>query len=485
MDNGQGVGSWRELGAHLSTAVVLAGGVLVGAVNIYVAASLLPTAAGDLGGERLYAWNMTAFLVAQVVATMFVSRMLSRHGNVGSYLVGFGVFAAGSVVCAVSPAMSVLLVGRGVHGLGAGLLTGLGFAVIHSALPPHLWARGSALISAMFGVGNFVGPALGGLFAQFGSWRLAFVVLAAVAVVMAMFVPRALPRSEGTQRERDDRTVPVPTVSLTLVVAAVGAVSVAGILENVAAMAVFIAVGLALVLAFVVAEKRSTVRVLPGSTYRSGSALRWIYLTIVFLASGVAVETFLPLFSQHLGGLPPVAAGFFAAALSLGWSASQIVSSSARRERTIRLLHVAGPAVLAAGFAVLASLQHHDASPLVVIVWLPVLLAGGAGIGAAMPHLSVAAMSSTTGPEEGQQAAAAIATVLTIATAFGAAVAGLLVNVGAPSMVTSARYLLIGFAVISAFGICTARLANNHTRRPNEAGTEPATRNRLRHEEIR
>ncbi|MEU5853274.1 MFS transporter [Saccharopolyspora shandongensis] len=464
MENSRDAGSWRELGGHLSTAVVLAGGVLVGAVNIYVAASLLPTAVGDIGGEPLYAWNMTAFLVAQVVATMFVGRLLSRRGDVGSYLIGFGVFAGGSLVCAVAPAMPVLLVGRGIQGLGAGLLTGLGFAMIRSALPPRLWSRGSALVSAMFGVGNFVGPALGGLFAQFGSWRLAFVVLAAVSVVMAAFVPRALPRSE-----RDEHATPAPVRSLALVLGAVGAVSVAGILSNATAMTAFILLGLALVVAFLVAEKRAAVRVLPRSTFQSGSALRWVFLTIALLASGVAVETFLPLFGQHLGGLPPVAAGFFAAALSFGWSASQIASSSASRERTIRRLQVAGPAALAAGFAVLALLQQDDAPLLVVLAWLPVLVAGGAGIGIAMPHLSVAAMASTDDPGEGRKTAAAIATVLTMSTAFGAAVAGLLVNLGAPSMAASARYLLIGFAAIAAIGIFTARRANDVARNREKA----------------
>ncbi|WP_116203082.1 MFS transporter [Amycolatopsis circi] len=436
------MGSWRELGAHFSTAVVLAAGVLVGAVNIYVAASLLPTAVADIGGERLYAWNMTAFLVAQVVATMFVSRALARLGNAAAYYLGFGVFAAGSVLCAVSPAMPVLLAGRGVQGLGAGLLTGLGFAVIHSALPQHLWARGSALISAMFGVGNLVGPALGGLFAQFGSWRVAFVVLAVAAVVIAALVPRALPRSE-----RSGETVPVPTFALVAVVGAVGAVSVAGILTNVVAMAAFIVVGFAFIAAFLLVEKRAAIRVLPAETYESGSSLRWIYLTIMCLAAGVSVESFLPLFGQHLGGLPPAAAGFFSAALSFGWSAGQIVSSSARR---VRLLCLAGPTLLAVAFIVLALLQQENAS---VLAWLVVLLAGGTGIGIAMPHLSVAAMAS------GQQAAAAIATVLTMATAFGASIAGLLVNLGAPSMVTSARYLLIGFAVVAAAGIFTTAAA--------------------------
>ncbi|MFB4270428.1 hypothetical protein [Nonomuraea sp. GTA35] len=44
---------------HLGSAIVLAGGVLVGAINIYLAASLLPTAVAELGGASFYAWNMT------------------------------------------------------------------------------------------------------------------------------------------------------------------------------------------------------------------------------------------------------------------------------------------------------------------------------------------------------------------------------------------------------------------------------------------
>ncbi|OLZ52923.1 MFS transporter [Amycolatopsis keratiniphila] len=450
MNIGQDVGSWRELGRHSSTASVLAGGVLIGAITIYVAASLLPTAIDDIGGRSLYAWTMTAFLVAQVVATMLVGQTLSRFGGKGSYLAGFGVFATGSVVCAASPSMPVLLLGRGTQGLGAGLLTGLGFAVIHSALPPRLWSRGSALISAMFGVGNFVGPALGGFSAQFGSWRSAFAVLAVAAAVLAVFVPRALP-SGG----RPAQAPPVPVVSLTLIVGAAGAVSVAGILSDALAMAALIAAGLVFVGAFLMTENRSAASVLPASVYRRGSRSRWIYLTIMVLASGVAVETFLPLFGQRLGGLPPAAAGFFAAALSLGWSVSQLVSASAGKTRRLVL---AGPACLAIGFAVLGLLQTGQPPLPVVLAWLPVLFFGGTGIGLAMPHLSVAAMTSA--PDgEGGQAAAAIATVLTMSTAFGAAVAGLLVNLGGASVVTSARWLLFGFAAISALGLLTARRA--------------------------
>ncbi|WP_433269058.1 MFS transporter [Actinosynnema sp. CS-041913] len=460
---------WRELlgSRHGGAAIVLAAGVLVGAVNIYLAASLLPTAVAELGGERFYAWNMTIYLVAMVVATMLVSRVLGRWGNVGAYLIGFSVFLAGSLVCAVSPAMPVLLAGRGVQGVGAGLLSGLGFAVIRSALPRKLWTRGNALMSAMYGIGNFVGPALGGLFAQLGPWRLAFAVMAVIAAVCGALVPRVLPR-DG----RSGARTPIPLVSLLFVTAATMAVSVSGVLPGTPAKAAGVVVALLLLVGLVAHERRGRHRVFPRTTYQVGSSLKWIYLTIGLLAFGVAVESFLPLFGQELGGLPPLAAGFFAAAISLGWAASQLLSSSATGARTIRRLCAIGPALLALGFLVQGLLQRESAPILLVLAWLPVLFVAGAGIGLAYPHLSVAAMGSTADPEEGKQAAAAVATVTTLSIAFGTAVAGALVNLGGQSTLDAARYLLFGFAAICALGIATARAANRPAR--PEPSRDPA-----------
>ncbi|MDH6198330.1 MFS family permease [Mycobacterium frederiksbergense] len=458
------VGSWRELSRHVRTATVLAGGVLVGAINIYLTASLLPNAVEDIGGEQLYAWNATVYLCGQVAGTMVVGQMLSRCGAVAAYLAGFGTFAVGSIVCAVSPAMPMLLTGRAVQGLAAGLLTGLGFALIHSSLPRHLWVRGSALVSAMYGVGNVVGPAVGGLFAQFGSWRLAFVVLAFVALMVAALVPRALPR----RRVGDDEPTAVPVVSLGLVIAAVAALSVAGVLTSVAAIAVCIGSALILIVAFLAYERRTTTPILPTATFRAGSTLRWVYLTIFFLTAGVAVETFLPLFGQRLAGLAPLTAGFLAAVLSLGWSISQMASSSVRGAQAVLRLQVAGPAILAAAFAVLVPLQMSAASP-VVLAWPVILFIGGAGIGLAMPHLSVAAMSRVDDTAEGTLAGTAIATILTMATAFGSALAGLLLNAGAPDLAASARLLMLGFSAVAGLGIltaiCACRPVGNNGRR--------------------
>lgn len=452
---------WRDLlgSGYRKAATVLSAGVLLGATNIYLAASLLPTAVADLGAESLYAWNITAYLVAMVLMTMLTGRVLARWGPTGAYLLGFTMFFVGSLACAASPTMVGLVLGRAAQGLGAGLLSGLGFAVIRTVLPRRLWTRGNALISAMYGVGNFVGPALGGVFSQFGSWRLAFVVMAAAAIAIAVIVPRAMPRGTGGAH-----AAPVPVLSLSLVAAGTAVVSVAGVLGDTSATVAGLLVAVLLVVGFVICEARSRVGVFPRITYRRGSPLKWIYLTIGFLAVGVAVESFLPLLGQRLGGLPPLVAGFLAAALSLGWSLSQIASSSAVRRRTVYRLWLLGPVLLVCGLLLYGVMQTETPTGGLILAWVPVLFLAGAGIGVAYPHLSVAAMSSTPDADEGRRAAAGVATVTTMATAFGTSVAGVLINLGGGVMVDAARYLIFGFAGICAIGVVTATLARRSLR---------------------
>jgi MFS family permease len=338
-------GTWRELlgPRYAPVATVLAGGVLLEASNVYLTTSLLPTIVADIGGAEFYSWTMTTFLVASVITSMLVSRTLTARGAVAAYVIAFGLFAAGSLISAASPVMAGLLAGRAVQGLGGGLLAGLGYAMIQRALPERLWARAAALVSAMWGVGNILGPAVGGLFGQLDAWRAAFVVLAVVSGLLILLVRRAIP---ATGRTRVD--VPVPIGSLALLTASVAAVSLAGVVPAGAGTAIALAVGVGLGGWFLRHERTARARVLPEVTYRGRSRLRWVYVTVGVLAFGIGTEAFIPLVGQELGGMAPLAAGFLGAALSLGWSVTQMVTANATRPRAVRALIVGGPLLLAA-----------------------------------------------------------------------------------------------------------------------------------------
>lgn len=448
-------GTFRELlgPGRIATSVVLVGGVALQAINLFLTTSLMPTAVRDIGGERLYAWSTTVFMIASVVSSMLVSRMLARHGPTVAYLAALGPFILGTIISALSPTMAVMLAGRAIQGAGGGLLAGLGYAVIQSAFLERLWAKATALVSAMWGVGTITGPTIGGAFAQFGAWRLGFVMLAALALVIAFIVPRALPR----QAHSDTAPEPIPLVSLLILASAAGLISLASILTNIAQIVVLILAALLVVAWFVRRERHGTVRVLPKSTYTKSSPLKWIYLSIVVLAMGAAAEAFAPLFGQRLAGLEPLLAGFLGAAVSVGWSITMLFSANASRPATIRRMRIAGPAVLAAGLILAGLLQQDNAGPGLVVGWFLALALAGTGIGLAFPHQLVAAMHSAPDPVEASKASAGINTVETIGLAFGSAFGGLMVNLGAPAMIHSARLLLFGLAAVAVAGVFIAR----------------------------
>jgi MFS family permease len=446
-------GSWRELlGArYLGASVVLAGGVALYATNEFLTISLLPNTVAEIGGSRLYAWVTTLYLVGSVVAATMVNPMLLRVGARTSYLMGLAVFAVASLACGVAPNMETLIAGRALQGVAGGLLAGLGYAVINAALPRALWTRASALVSAMWGVATVVGPATGGLFAQFGLWRWAFVAMAIVTALMAMLVPVALPAGRGNPGAAAP-AMKVPVWSLVLIGAAALAISVAQIPHNIGATAGLLAAAVALVAMFVLVDWRMHAAVLPPSVFGPGP-LKWIYLTMALLMLGAMVDTYVPLFGQRLAHLTPVAAGFLGAALAVGWTVSEIVSASLENPRTIGRVIATAPAVVASGLALGAFTQRDNASAGVVALWTLALLVAGIGIGMAWPHLSVRAMDSVDDPAEGGAAAAAINTVQLISAAFGAGLAGVVVNTAHGGDMMEARWLFAVFTALTAAGV--------------------------------
>ena len=441
---------WRDLlgPKYLGACTVLAGGVALYATNEFLTISLLPSAVAEIGGQRLYAWVTTVYLVASVVAATTVSATLARLGPRWSYVVGFGVFGAGSVLATFAPNMEMLLVGRTVQGAGGGVLAGLGYAVINSALPQSLWTKASALVSAMWGVGTIVGPAAGGLFAQFGSWRWAFGALVILTVAMAILVPFALP---GRQPGAEPPPSPIPVWSLLLLGTAALAISVAGILRNIGFTVALLVAGVALVLVFLVVDRRTSASVLPPTAFRPGP-LKWFYVTLGLMMAATMTDMYVPLFGQRLAHLVPVAAGFLGVALAVGWTVGEIISASATKTQVIVRTVAVAPVVMAVGLGIAAVSQFDDAPLGVVAVWVAALVTTGIGIGMAWPHLSAWAMGCVDDPAEGGTAAAAINTVQLICGAFGAGLAGVVFNLTDRGDATAARWLFAIFAVLAVFG---------------------------------
>ncbi len=447
---------WSDLlsGRYFAIVAVMAGGVLLYAMNLYFTAALMPSIVADIGGQQYYAWVTTAFVISAIVASLFVSRILDWKGPALAYVTAFVVFALGAAANAASPTMELLIFGRVVQGLGGGLLAGLGYAVIRAALPERHWARATGVVSAMWGLGTLFGPALGGVFAELGLWRWSYGALAVVSLVFGIIAQRAFARMAGSGHRS-----PVPVASLIPLILATIAISLSAIVPIGWPTLAVVGIGLVLLWLFVIVERRAKNTILPHITYRRGNALKWVYLTVAALSAGVMLENFIPLFGQQLADLSPLVAGLLGAVLSLAWVIAQLfvvsVKSESGRRRAIRL----GPLLLTAGLIAYGLLQITDADMSMVLIWAAVLALAGVGIGLAWPLLGVAAMSSTHDPAEGGKAAAAITITQLIAFSITSALAGTLMAAGGESIVDSARYVALGIALLTLLGIFAAGVA--------------------------
>ncbi|HWH25284.1 MAG TPA: MFS transporter [Pseudolysinimonas sp.] len=454
-------GSWSDLfGRGRRAAVtVIAGAVLLYAMNLYFTSALMPSIVEDLGGTQYYAWVTTAFVMSAIIASLFVSRILQARGATGAYLIGFVTFGVGAATVTVAPTMELLVAGRVVQGLGGGLLAGLGYTVLRAVVPERLWSRGVGLVSAMWGIGTLIGPAVGGLFAQFDAWRIAYGAIVALSLLFAAITPIVF----RAGRVAGAVTEPLPILSLIPLLLAIVAISLSAVVSG-PLTAGMVGIGLALLVVFLLVERRASSKVLPSLTYRAGNSLKWVYLTAAVLCGAVMIETFVPLFSQELGNLTPAVAGLFGAVLSAAWAATQLATVSVDNPTFQRRSTRLGPAVVVVALVTYGVLQVPDAHLPHIVGWVVALTIAGVGVGMSWPLLQVMAIRSSADPAEGGKAAAAITTTQLIAFSITSAYSGMLVALGGDSPAASARYLAFGMAGLITLGIATAIFATRTSR---------------------
>jgi predicted MFS family arabinose efflux permease len=349
--------------------------------------------------------------------------------------------------------MPALLIGRSLQGLAGGALVALPYAMVRIVFAERLWPRALAMVSGMWGVATLLGPALGGVFAEFGLWRAAFWSLVPLVAGFAWLALRVLPG-----REQDGVRPPtLPVLQLLVLTAAVLAASIASVSRSLPAMAAWLLAGAGLLAAFVQAQRRPGQRLLPRGSLRLSSPLGALYAISVLLAVTVTcTEIFVPLFLQAIHGSSPLQAGYIAALMSVGWTTGSILTSGlAGRRRTIALR--ASPLLALAATAVLALLMPQASGPPALMFAIgAAMVACGFGVGIAYPHLS-ARVLAVAPPDEPDLAASSIMTVQLCATAIGAALAGLVVNLaghpeagGGMDAASAARWLFALFAIAPA-----------------------------------
>jgi EmrB/QacA subfamily drug resistance transporter len=364
--------------------------VFLAAMESTVVATAMPRVVESLGGVHIYSWVFSAFLLTSTVTMPLWGRLSDLFGRRPVYLSGLGVFLLGSALAGLSQNMAELIGFRALQGLGAGSLMTLGMTIIGELFGLEQRARMQGYVSSMWGVASLLGPLLGGVLTDLGSWRWVFYVNLPFGAVAIALLAGALPDTAARRRHAFDWT------GVVLFTAAVSSL-LFGILEAGRAgvwtgrdVVVPLGVAACALAAFIPVERHAREPIVPFRLFRHRTVLA---AGVNGFLSGMAMFgaiSFVPLFLQHVTGMTATAAGFVLMPFVLGWVAMSIISARLVLRVGYRPPVLVGMSCLAAAFLLLTRWSPG----LTQVVAMRDALLGGIGMGLTFVPMLLAAQSA-------------------------------------------------------------------------------------------
>lgn len=290
----------------LTLPVVLVGVVLV-AMSISGTAVALPSIGEDLNasGSALN-WVVAGYNLAFAAMTLVAGSTADRVGRRLVFIGAATIFAAGSVLAAVTPVIVVVDIARIISGIGGAGIMAAGGAILASSYDGNARNRAFALMGTMAGVGIALGPSLSGMLISLTGWRGSFLLFGAVGLIIAASATRlAESRADGGRTDWFGSIIFI--ISLSAIMFAVIEGPAIGWTDG-RIVAAF-AAGMILLVVFGIAQRRSSSPVLAPSLVANHGFLGWSLATLTTSIGFLGALVFLPSYLQAVSGFSPVLAG--------------------------------------------------------------------------------------------------------------------------------------------------------------------------------
>ena len=428
-------------------------------------ATVLPVVSRHLGDIRLYGWVFSAFFLSSLLGTVAGGSMADRRSARYPMTAGLVVFAVGLAVGGAAPDMPVLVAGRVVQGLGAGLVPAAAYVAVGIRYAPPTRPRMLAVMSTAWIVPGLVGPALAAQVANLAGWRWVFVglipLVAAAAVVAIPAMPAEVPageRADGgrTTARRADGARLVPAIGVTFGAGCV----LAGLSAATPVVSVpLVAIGAAILFP-------ALTRLTPDGTLRARPGVPAAVLVRGLLTFAYfAADAYVPLALTSVRHTSTTFAGLVLTVATVTWTAGAWVQARLASVRGARTLVSGGLVIVAAAILGMASLLSKS-----VPLWVAPVAWGvaGFGIGVAYSPTSLIVLGFAD-PSRVGEASAGLQLSDLLGTALGTGVSGAAVAIAHQHGAGNRAGLLGAFAAAAA--VAFIALASS-TRLPSIATSE-------------
>jgi EmrB/QacA subfamily drug resistance transporter len=358
-------------------------GLLLGALDQTIVGVALPRIVTELGGQTLYVWSVTIYLLTSTITVPFYGKLSDLYGRKPLLIIGISIFLLGSALSGLSQDIYQLIFFRGLQGLGAGALFPISLAVIGDLYTPAERGKYQGLFGAVFGLSSIVGPLAGGWITEHLSWHWIFYINLPIGAIALFVIWRLLPniRRVGSARNLDYLGGAVFTVAISTFLVGLTNKQTSDWTDP--WVGGLIAFGAALFAVFLFIESRAKEPIVPLDLWKSRTYASSITSTFLISFGFFGAVIFLPQWFQFVKGVSPTDSGLQSLALLAGLIISSIAAGQiVARTGKYKAIILAGLAIMAVGLFLMSGIRADTELP---VLWAWMFITG-LGIG---PTLSV------------------------------------------------------------------------------------------------
>jgi len=387
---GDGVVVGSAAGRWVLLATVLGAGIAF--LDSTVVNVALPAIGADLGAEVSgLQWVINGYLTTLSALILLGGSLGDRYGRRRAFQIGVLWFALASLMCAASATMPMLIAARMLQGVGGALLTPGSLAIIKASFAPADRARAIGVWAGLTGIAAAVGPFIGGLLVDAGSWRWIFLINAPLAVAVMIVLARAVPESADP-----DAAPRLDIAGSALAGLGLGGVTYAlieaGARGSIGPPVIGAGVvGLASLAGFVLVERRSRHPMLPLGLFSSRQFTGANLVTAMVYAARGAAFFLLVVYLQQALGYSALMAGSATLPVTMLMLALSARSGDLAQRIGPRLQLAAGPVVIAGGLALMVHIAPGASYATAV---LPAVAMVGLGLSLTVAPLTATALAA-------------------------------------------------------------------------------------------
>lgn len=392
-------------------------GLFMEILDMTVLNTALPTIGREFEvAQSTLQYALTGYLISLAVFIPASGWVADRFGSRNTFAFAIAVFTLASALAGASTSMDMLIMARVLQGVGGGMLTPVGTAMLFRAFPPAERAQASAILALPIMVAPALGPVLGGWLTDELSWRWIFYLNLPIGLVAFLFTMIFVPNHKSTTQNRLDwQGFLLAGFGLATLLVGLERTPVHGWSDKTAL--ILMIAGAVSLAAFVWVELSSTqpmldLRLMKDRNFAAGNVMLIIstgaLMGILFLA---------PLLLQQVMGLSATESGLVTLAQVIGMMVTMPLASKLYSHLGARLMMSIGFLILAAGIFGFATLEM-DAN----LWWYRGLLFV---VGVGMSLVSVPSQTATMETitfEDTAAASSLISTMRQFASAAGVAV---------------------------------------------------------------